>query len=233
MKICEIVVCRCVQVFFFREEENNQFVFGQLAEVDLSSQHLSHSDIMTAARQWRSERGVWSVSSSSSVVRKEWCHLQLINFHFEEFSGQGCDSSQGQNAHSAARLFRHVRWFRSSRRAIFSPALRGFAQKLSQVSLSYSSCHMCLSQATFGMEFWAIAIAVWCGLRQWDRHLLGWSNFSVLCELGLPDSLHISHGRALALFGHLNVLQAAVFKSPLLCLPITRQKALGSLCVRL
>ena len=54
--------------------------------------------------------------------------------------------------------------------------------------------------------------------RSWGRHLLGGASgtpcASVLYELALPDSLCLSNGRALALFGRLHSLTAGVRSSP-------------------
>ena len=70
--------------------------------------------------------------------------------------------------------------------------------------------------ATFGTEFVGDCNRTLAQLdpaqRRWGRHLLGWASgtpcASVLYELALPDSLRLSTGRALALFGRLHSLTA-------------------------
>ena len=81
-----------------------------------------------------------------------------------------------------------------------------------------------LPSATFGTKFVGDCTRSLAQLdlaqRRWGRHLLGWASFtpcaSVLYELALPDSLRLSTGRALALFGRLHSLslQARAFLLP-------------------
>ena len=73
-----------------------------------------------------------------------------------------------------------------------------------------------LPSATFGAEFIGDCTRSLAQLdfaqRRWGRHLLGWASgtpsASVLYELALPDSLRVSTGRALALFGRLHSLSS-------------------------
>ena len=69
-----------------------------------------------------------------------------------------------------------------------------------------------LPSATFGTEFVGNCTRILAQLdlaqRRWGRHLLGWASgtpcASVLYEFALPDSIRLSTGRALALFGRLH-----------------------------
>ena len=107
---------------------------------------------------------------------------------------------------------------------ILARSHRLFAQSTSRArseALTASFSHFLLStyvlpSATFGTKFVGDCTRSLAQLdlaqRRWSRHLLGWASgtpcASVLYELALPDSLRLSTGRALALFGRLHSLTA-------------------------